>query len=90
VNFGDPLPEKDFHESHEHSEIADVYLLIGSSLVVSPAADLPVLAHKNNAKMILLNRGETPLDYLMDIKIENDIAEVMPKIIAKVKEYITE
>ena len=40
--------------------------------------------------MILLNRGETPLDNIMDIKIEENVAEVLPKIIAKMKEYITE
>ncbi|MHA1245007.1 MAG: SIR2 family NAD-dependent protein deacylase [Candidatus Heimdallarchaeota archaeon] len=90
VNFGDSLPEKDFSESHEHSDKADVYLIVGSSLVVTPAADLPVMAQNNGAKMILLNRGETPLDNIMDIKIEENIAEVLPKIIAKMKEYITE
>jgi len=90
VNFGDSLPDKDFKESHEHSAKADVYLIIGSSLVVTPAADLPVMAQNNGAKMILLNRGETPLDNIMDVKIEENIADVLPKIIAKMKGYITE
>jgi NAD-dependent deacetylase len=57
--------------------------------VVTPAADLPVLAKNNGAKMILLNRGETPLDDIMDVKIEEDVAKVLPKIITKMKEYIT-
>ncbi|MBY8995628.1 MAG: hypothetical protein KGD59_13845, partial [Candidatus Heimdallarchaeota archaeon] len=86
VNFGDPLPEEDFLKSQEHSEIADVYLIIGSSLVVTPAADLPELARKNNAKTILINMGQTPYDELVDIKIEEKIGAVITKIVSQVKD----
>lgn len=89
VNFGDPLPEDDFLKSHEHSGQADVYLIIGSSLVVTPAADLPELARKNNAKTILINMGETPYDDLVDIKIEEKIGGVITKIVSQVKENLS-
>ena len=87
VNFGDPLPEEDYWNSQQHSELADVYLIIGSSLVVFPAADLPELARKNAAKMVLINMGQTPYDNLVDIKIEERIGDVITKIVSQVKEY---
>lgn len=89
VNFGDPLPEEEYQLAYEHSEKADVYLIVGSSLVVSPAADLPVLAMKNNAKTILLNKGKTPLDSKVDIKIEENIGQVLPKIVEEVKSLLS-
>jgi mono-ADP-ribosyltransferase sirtuin 6 len=85
VNFGDPLPEKDYIESREHSEKADVYLIIGSSLVVTPAADLPVIAIENNAKVILINKGETPLDHVVTIKYDEDISYILGEIYRKMK-----
>lgn len=88
VNFGDPLPEEDYWNSQQHSELADVYLIIGSSLVVFPAADLPELARKNNAKMVLINMGETPYDDLVDIKIEEKIGGIITKIVSQVKENL--
>jgi len=88
VNFGDPMPEDDFLKSQEHSDQADVYLIIGSSLVVTPAADLPELARKNGAKLVLINMGETPYDDLVDIKIEEKIGGVITKIVSQVKENL--
>ncbi|NHJ48123.1 MAG: hypothetical protein FK733_10075 [Asgard group archaeon] len=80
VNFGDPLPERDFSMSMHHSEKADIYLIIGSSLVVTPAADLPVVAMDNNAKVIIINKGETPLDKLVTLKLDEDIGQVLEQI----------
>ncbi len=88
VNFGDPLPEEDFRHSQMHSKKADVYLIIGSSLVVTPAADLPDLAIRNNAKLVLINMGQTPYDNLVDIKIEEKIGDVITKIVSQVKEIL--
>lgn len=87
VNFGDPLPEIDYKTAYEHSKDADVYLIVGSSLVVYPAADLPVLAMKNKAKTILINKGETPLDSMIDIRIEDNIGEVLTAILEEVKKH---
>ena len=88
VNFGDPLPEIDYKNAFEHSEDADVYLIIGSSLVVFPAAELPRVALKNKAKLILINVGKTPFDNLVDIKIEEKIGYVLSLIIARVRELL--
>ena len=88
VNFGDPLLEYDYKLAYEHSEDADVFLIIGSSLVVFPAADLPVLAMKNKAKTILINKGETPLDNEVDIKIEEQIGDIMNEIMIRVRKLL--
>ncbi len=85
VNFGDPLPEDDLYESMKRSETSDVFFVIGSSLVVTPAANMPGIAKKNGAKLIILNRGETPYDGVADIRFFEDISEVLPPIFEKVK-----
>ncbi|MBN1328416.1 MAG: Sir2 family NAD-dependent protein deacetylase [Candidatus Heimdallarchaeota archaeon] len=87
VNFGDPLPERDFNLAKIHTENSDIFLVIGSSLVVFPAADLPKCALKNGAKVIIINKGVTPLDNVVTLKIEEDIEEVFVKILTKIKEY---
>ncbi|MBD3189994.1 MAG: hypothetical protein GF308_05100 [Candidatus Heimdallarchaeota archaeon] len=87
VNFGDPLPDEDYRLAKEHAQKADVFLIIGSSLVVTPAANLPLYAiQKNEAKVILLNIGETPLDDQVDIKIEKKVGKLLTKIVEKVKQ----
>ena len=85
INFGDPMPEFDFKLAYEQSEQSDLYLMIGSSLVVNPAAELPILAMENGAKTVLINIGETPLDRQVDIKIEESIGLVLTKLLAAVK-----
>lgn len=85
VNFGDPLPEDELHEAIRRSENSDVFFVIGSSLVVTPAANLPGLAQKNGAKLIILNRGETPYDRVADLRFFEDIAVVLPPILEKVQ-----
>lgn len=88
VNFGDPLPYDELEESIRRSEKADVFFVIGSSLVVTPAANMPGIAKQNGAKLIILNQGETPYDSAADIRFFDDIAEVLPPIVEKVKKLM--
>jgi len=88
VNFGDPLPFDELQESIRRSERADVFFVIGSSLVVTPAANMPGIAKENGAKLILLNKGATPYDDVADIRFDNLIEDVLPQIMDKVKEMI--
>jgi NAD-dependent SIR2 family protein deacetylase len=89
VNFGDPLPYDELEESIQRSLNCDVFFVIGSSLVVTPAADMPGYAKKKGAKLILLNKGDTPYDYVADIRFDNLIEEVFPPIMEKVKEILS-
>ncbi|MFX1340823.1 MAG: NAD-dependent deacetylase, partial [Promethearchaeota archaeon] len=68
VNFGDPLPEDELYESMRRSEASDVFFVIGSSLVVTPAANMPGFAKQSGSKLIILNRGETPYDRVADLR----------------------
>lgn len=85
VNFGDPLPYDELQESMLRSENCDVFFVIGSSLVVTPAANMPGIAQENGAKLILINKGETPYDHVADIRFDNKIEEVLPPIMEKVR-----
>jgi NAD-dependent SIR2 family protein deacetylase len=88
VNFGDPLPYDELEEAMRRSEKADVFFVIGSSLVVTPAANMPGIAKQNSAKLIILNKGATPYDYVCDLRFDDLIEDVLPPIITKVKELI--
>ena len=88
VNFGDSLPGDVLEESFRRSEKSDVFFVIGSSLVVSPAALMPKNAQQNGAKLIILNRGEIPSHFKPDLRFNEDINEVLPLIVNKVKEII--
>jgi NAD-dependent SIR2 family protein deacetylase len=88
VNFGDPLPADELEEAIKRSVSADVFFVIGSSLVVSPAADLPGLAYRNGGKLIILNKGETPYDLVADLRFYEPISEVLPHIVEKIKKLM--
>ena len=80
VNFGDPMPEKEMELAINHSKMADVYLVIGSSLVVQPAASLPMYCLNNRGDIIIINIGKTPLDSIASVKIEDKISLTLAKI----------
>ena len=85
VNFGDSLPVKDLEESIEHSHNCDLFIVVGSSLVVYPAADMPRLAIDHGAKLVIINQGETPYDSQADLSFEENIGEVLPLAITRLK-----
>ncbi len=89
VNFGDPLPQEELRNSIMHTEKCDVFLVIGSSLVVYPAAEMPAIAYRAGAKLIIINKGDTPYDNMADIKMSENVAEIVPGIVNKVKEFLT-
>ena len=89
VNFGDSLPVDVLEESFRRSEKSDVFFVIGSSLVVTPAALMPGNAQRNGAKLIILNRGEIPPDFKPDLRFYENISEVLPAIVAKVKDLLS-
>ena len=88
VNFGDPLPYDELEESIKRSQNSDVFFVIGSSLVVTPAANMPGYAKQYGAKLVLLNKGETPYDDVADIRFDNLIEDVLPSIMEKVRKNL--
>jgi NAD-dependent SIR2 family protein deacetylase len=90
VNFGDPLPEKELMLSAEHARRCDMMLVLGSSLVVNPAASLVGLALKQRARVVLVNQGETPYDEFVELRMWEGIGEVIPPAVELVKRAVTE
>jgi NAD-dependent deacetylase len=85
VAYGQSLPEDVVDKAIESSNNCDLFLVAGSSLVVYPAAQMPVLAKQNGAKLVIMNIGETPHDYMADVLIAEKTGETLAKIIARVK-----
>jgi NAD-dependent deacetylase len=77
VSFGQPLPAEVFMEAARWSRSADLFLAIGSSLVVAPAADLPRLAKERGARLVIINRDPTPLDPIADVIIRGSIGKTL-------------
>ena len=77
VLFGEALPADVLEKAREESMKADVFLVIGSSLVVQPAASLPVIAKQNGAKLIIINKDPTPLDSMSDLLFHQKATEVL-------------
>mgnify|MGYP001097153511 CR=1 FL=1 len=80
VLFGEMLPEHVWNAAVELVERCDVLLVVGSSLEVSPAADLPLYATAHGAHLVIVNLTPTPLDGLAEVVIHEDLAVVLPRI----------
>jgi len=85
VNFGDSLPAKDLEESYEHSQKCDLFIVVGSSLVVYPAAEMPRVALEAGAKLVIINQGETPYDAHAHLRFSERIDEVLPAAVERLK-----
>lgn len=85
VFFGEPLPRDVLSEAVEESKRADVFVVVGSSLVVYPASYLPMIAKERGAKLILINAERIELEYLFDVVIHGKAGEILPKIVDEIK-----
>ena len=85
VDFGQSLPEKDLALSFEHSRKSDLFVVVGSSLVVTPAAEMPKEALMAGARLVIINQGETPFDSHAQLRFFEPIGEVLPKAVRSLK-----
>ncbi|HEV2073869.1 MAG TPA: Sir2 family NAD-dependent protein deacetylase [Thermomicrobiales bacterium] len=85
VNFGDPLPRHELTLADHHARSCDLLLVLGSSLVVEPAASLVGRAIRSRARVVLVNRGETPYDEAVKLRLWSGISEVVPPAVERVK-----
>jgi len=88
VNFGQNLPRKAVADSYWHSQHCDLLIVAGSSLVVYPAADMPREAVQCGARLVIINKGETPLDGVAYLRFDEKIGEVLVPAVARLKELL--
>ncbi len=81
VLFGEPLPQEAIQQALALARQADVMLVVGSSLVVRPAADIPLVAVRSGAQLIVINAEPTPFDALATVVIRGKSGEVLPQIV---------
>ena len=77
ISFGQPMPEEAMKWAQEEAHRCDLFIGIGSSLVVYPAAAIPVLAKQNGADLIIINREPTELDGYADLVLNVEIGPTL-------------
>jgi NAD-dependent deacetylase len=82
VSFGQAMPEDAMRRADELTRSCDLFLAIGSSLVVWPAAGFPLIAKRNGARLAIINREPTEFDDIADLVVRQDIGTVLEPFIA--------
>jgi NAD-dependent deacetylase len=77
ISFGQAMPPEAMRRAEEETLACDLFLVAGSSLVVYPAAGFPVLAKRNGARLVIVNREPTELDRLADLVLNAEIGPTL-------------
>jgi NAD-dependent deacetylase len=77
ISFGQAMPEDEMQRATELAQHCDLFIAIGSSLVVWPAAGFPLMARNCGARLVIINREPTEQDELADLVIREDIGETL-------------
>ncbi len=85
VFFGEALPQLVLHEAAKRANQCDLCIVIGSTLVVYPAAYIPLYARDAGAKIVIINIGSTPMDSTAAVRIEAKAGETMTRVIHHVR-----
>ncbi|MFH1681071.1 MAG: Sir2 family NAD-dependent protein deacetylase, partial [Candidatus Eisenbacteria bacterium] len=83
VWYGEVLPEEAIAEAHRASVGASLFLVVGTSALVHPAASFPLLAADSGARLVELNLEESPLTPLADLSFRGKAAEILPPIVER-------
>jgi NAD-dependent deacetylase len=86
VMFGEQLPGKVLQEASRRSMAADLFIVIGSTLVVYPAAYMPIYAVESGARLVIINLSATPMDPQAAVLIRAKAGETMTRIVQRVKD----
>jgi NAD-dependent deacetylase len=77
ISFGQAMPEAEMERAQEVTLAADLFIVLGSSLVVYPAAGFPIMAKRNGSRLVIVNREPTEQDDLADLVINAEIGSTM-------------
>jgi NAD-dependent deacetylase len=83
VSFGQAMPVDAMQRAEELTKTSDLFLAVGSSLVVWPAAGFPLMAKRNGAALVIINREPTEFDDLADLVVRNDIGDALDPFITR-------
>jgi NAD-dependent protein deacetylase/lipoamidase len=81
ISFGQAMPQAEMQRAEMETLASDLFIVLGSSLVVYPAAGFPILAKRNGARLVIVNREPTEQDELADLVIHDDIGLVMSEVV---------
>ncbi|MGD9920731.1 MAG: NAD-dependent deacetylase [Pseudorhodoplanes sp.] len=82
ISFGQAMPAEAMQRAQAWSRDCDLFIAIGSSLVVWPAAGFPLQAKKSGARLVIINREPTEFDSIADLVVRNDIGDALAFLIA--------
>ena len=85
ISFGQAMPAAEVERSVTLSRKCDFFLIVGSTLVVQPAAQMPVYAKNNGAYVAIINLSDTPFDGMCDVLIREKAGEVLQQIVKEVE-----
>ncbi len=80
VSFGQAMPQDKMSAAQQLALEAELFLVVGSSLVVYPAATLPIIAKKQGARLVIVNRQPTDLDVIADLVVRAEIGAVLGRL----------
>ncbi|KAI3399722.1 hypothetical protein diail_5789 [Diaporthe ilicicola] len=84
INFGEALPEADLRRAYDNADKSDVFLVLGSSLTVTPANEIPEIpARKRDRSLAICNLQKTPLDYIADLRVFAKSDDLMARVMEK-------
>lgn len=83
ISFGQPMPQDKMVDAGRLAMSCDLFLVLGSSLVVQPAASLPIVAKNNGSKLAIINKQSTPLDPYADFLLPSSIGPSLQKALEK-------
>ena len=89
VFYGEPLPARVLEEATLRSCNSDLFIVIGSTLVVYPAAYMPIYAVRSKAKLVIINLTATPMDIEATVLIRAKAGEVMLKVLQRVRQEMS-
>jgi NAD-dependent deacetylase len=90
ISFGQAMPEKEVQKAVELSRSCDFFMVVGSTLLVQPAALMPNYARQGAAFLTIINLSETPFDAICDVLIRGKAGEVLPDIVKAIEKIVGE
>ena len=89
ISFGQAMPVSEVEKAVALARNSDFFLVVGSTLVVQPAAQMPIYAKNNGAFLAIINLSETPCDEMCDVLIRQKAGQVLQAIVSAVADVVS-